>query len=49
MVPLAQLAFALLLAAGPVLLVTSPLRPAAAGRPRRGGDPVAFPLRRRTG
>jgi hypothetical protein len=46
MVPLAQFAFVLVLAAMPVLLVTSLARPA---RPRRGGDPVAFPLRRRLG
>ncbi|WP_198369651.1 hypothetical protein [Roseomonas rosulenta] len=47
MVPLAQFALVLGLAAGPVLLASSLLRARAAARPRRGGDPVAFPLRRR--
>jgi hypothetical protein len=46
MVPLAQFAFILVLAAVPVLLVTALARPI---RQRRGGDPVAFPLRRRLG
>ena len=49
MVPFAQFAFVLILAAGPVLLATSLLGPAAQDRPRRGGDPVALPLRRRAG
>ncbi len=46
MVPLAQFAFVLVLAAAPALLVTALARQA---RPRRGGDPVAFPLRRSLG
>jgi hypothetical protein len=49
MVPIAQFAFVLVLAAGPVLLMGALIRPATPARPRCGGDPVAFPLRRRTG
>jgi hypothetical protein len=46
MVPLVQFAFVLVLAAAPALLVTALLRQPAR---RRGGDPVAFPLRRSLG
>lgn len=49
MVPLAQFAFVLILAATPVLLVTAFARRALPARGRRGGDPVAFPLHRSLG
>jgi hypothetical protein len=49
MVPLAQLAFVLILAACPALMVAAFTRRAAPAARRRGGDPVAFPLRRGTG
>lgn len=49
MVPLAQFAFVLLVAAGPALLLTAFARRAAPAGRHRGGDPVAFPLRRRPG
>ncbi len=46
MVPIVQFSLILVLAAAPVLVVTAWARPA---RRSRGGDPVAFPLRRGLG
>jgi len=49
MVPLAQFAFVLVLAAAPALLATMIFRHGPSARGRRGGDPVAFPLHRSLG
>jgi hypothetical protein len=49
MVPIAQFAVILLLAAIPALLMAALARQAPAPRSRRGGDPVAIGLRRRGG
>jgi hypothetical protein len=49
MVALVQFAFVLALAAAPALLAAACVRRAVPQRARRGGDPVAFPLRTRTG
>jgi hypothetical protein len=49
MVALVQFAFILTLAAAPALLAAACVRRTVPLRARRGGDPVAFPLRNRTG
>jgi hypothetical protein len=49
MVPIAQFAVSLLLAAIPALLMAALPRQAPAPRARRGGDPVALLARRRHG